>query len=148
MAFKFREIFRLSPLGAPKLRAVKEEQKHYHYDWAIVPDEGARFENLVACHLLKWCQFQEDVRGIDIELRYFRDVTGREVDFVVTVDKKPIIAIEARYSDSHVSPALKYFKSRFPECEAVQLVAREDREFVSAEGIEVMWRPRYLGTLV
>jgi len=25
--------------------------KHYHFDWNVVPDPGARFENLVASHL-------------------------------------------------------------------------------------------------
>ena len=50
-------IFRLPPFGAPRIRAVKKEQKHYHLDWSLVPDESARFENLVACHLLKWVHF-------------------------------------------------------------------------------------------
>jgi predicted AAA+ superfamily ATPase len=141
-------FFRVSPFGAPKLKAVKKEQKHYHFDWSIVPDRGPRFENLVACHVLKWCQYREDSKGESIELRYFRDVTGREVDFVVTLDKKPILAIETKYEDTTVSPALRYFKKRFPSCEALQLTAVKGREFKSADGIEVMWAPRYLGTLV
>ena len=41
---------RRPPPSAP----VKKEQKHYHLDWSVVPAEAARFENLVACHLLKW----------------------------------------------------------------------------------------------
>jgi predicted AAA+ superfamily ATPase len=28
--------------------------------------------------------FRQDVEGLDLELRYFRDVDDREVDFVVT----------------------------------------------------------------
>ena len=31
-------IFRAPPFGAPRLRAVKKEQKHYHFDWTIVGD--------------------------------------------------------------------------------------------------------------
>lgn len=64
------------------MRAVKKERKHYHFDWSLVPDAAARFENAVGSHLLKWVHFEEDAKGRDIELRYFRDVTGREVDFV------------------------------------------------------------------
>jgi predicted AAA+ superfamily ATPase len=75
-------IFRLAPFGAPRLRAVKKARKHYHTDWSVVPDEAARFENLVASHLLKWVHFQFDSAGRELELRYFRDVDGREVDFV------------------------------------------------------------------
>jgi predicted AAA+ superfamily ATPase len=43
-------IFRIPPFGAPRLRAVKKEQKHYHFDWTVVSDPSARFENLVASH--------------------------------------------------------------------------------------------------
>jgi len=46
-------IFRIYLFGAPGIRAVKKEAKHYHLDWTVVRDAGKRFENLVACHLLK-----------------------------------------------------------------------------------------------
>jgi len=39
-------IFRIHPFGAPKIRAVKKEAKHYHLDWTVVADTGFRFENL------------------------------------------------------------------------------------------------------
>ena len=51
-------MFRLPLFGSPLIRAVKKEQKHYHLDWTLVPDPGARFENLVASHLLKWVHFK------------------------------------------------------------------------------------------
>ena len=60
-------IFRLPPFGAPTIRAVKKEQKHYHLDWSVVPSEAPRFENLVACHLLKWVHHQQDTQGRDVE---------------------------------------------------------------------------------
>src|SRR5204863_4348564 len=37
-------IFRLAPYGAPRIRAVKKERKHYHLNWAVVPEAPARFE--------------------------------------------------------------------------------------------------------
>jgi len=77
-------ILRLSPFGAPRIRAVKKEQKHYHFKWTAVQDPPRRFENLVASHLLKWLHHEQDVQGRDLELRYFRDIDGREVDFAVT----------------------------------------------------------------
>jgi predicted AAA+ superfamily ATPase len=49
--------FQLSPFGSPKIRAVKKEQKLYLWDWSQVEDEGARFENMVASHLLTYCHF-------------------------------------------------------------------------------------------
>src|SRR6266545_2011763 len=92
-------VFRLSPVGAPRIRAVKKEQKHYLFDWSIVPSDPARFENLVACHLLKWVHFEQDSLGKDVELRYFRDVEGREVDFVVVERRRLRLLIECKWAD-------------------------------------------------
>lgn len=130
-------IFRLSPFGAPKIRAVKKEQKHYQFDWTLVPDLSLRFENLVASALLKWTHFQEDTRGEDYELRYFRDVDGHEVDFVVVLNKKPIQFIECKWADTAISPALKYMKQRFPECEAWQISATGNKDYIGDLGIRV-----------
>jgi predicted AAA+ superfamily ATPase len=141
-------VYRLAPFGAPKLRAVKKERKHYHMDWTVVPGEAARFENLVASHLLKWCHFQEDVRGRGLELRYFRDVDGREVDFVVVEDGRPILFIEAKWSDDALNPALRYLKERFPAVDAWQVCAAGRKDFVTPEGIRVCPAARFLGTLV
>ena len=107
-------VFRLAPFGAPRLRAVKKEQKHYHFDWSLVPDEGPRFENLVASHLLKWVHHEQDVQGRDVELRYFRDTDGREVDFVVEERRRPILLVEAKWGDMDVDRSLRYMKDAFP----------------------------------
>ena len=128
-------FFRISPFGSPKIRAVKKEQKHYHYDWALCPDDAQRLENLVGCHLLKWVYFQEDTEGLDIELRYFRDSDGREVDFVVVQNKHPILFVEVKSSSKSISPHLKYLKNKYPETKAVQVHTDEKVHFVSPEGI-------------
>jgi len=47
-----------------------------------VLDRSARFENLVASHLLKLCHYLE-TRGHAVELRFVRDREGRECDFLV-----------------------------------------------------------------
>jgi predicted AAA+ superfamily ATPase len=130
-------LFRLPPFGAPAIRAVKKEAKHYHYDWSQVPELPQRFENLVASHLLKWVHFQQDAHGRDVELRYFRDVDGREVDFVICENRKPLRFIEVKWDDAPVSPALSYLKKRFPEVEALQISAVGRKDFLSREGIRV-----------
>lgn len=141
-------IFRLSPFGSPLIRAVKKEQKHYHYDWTLVENAGARFENLVAAHLLKWVHFQQDTQARALELRYFRDVTGREVDFIITEDAKPVIAIECKLSDDNPSKHLIYFKQRFPDCAAWQLSASGAKDFISSDDIRVCPALDYLQALV
>ncbi len=141
-------IFRLMPFGAPKLRAVKKERKHYHYDWSVVVDAGARFENLVASHLLKWVEFQIDTEGRDLELRYFRDIDGREVDFVVMERRQPIAFVECKLSDDAPGSGLRYLKARFPDVIAWQIAAQGTRDYLSAEGIRVAPAARLLRELV
>ena len=130
-------IFRLPPFGAPAVRAVRKEQKHYHLDWSIVSPEAARFENLVACHLLKWVHHQQDTQGRDVELRYFRDTDGREVDFVVVDRRRPIRCVECKWSDAPVDRSLRYFKDRFPDCDAWQISAAGAKDYVNPDGIRV-----------
>jgi predicted AAA+ superfamily ATPase len=141
-------LFRLSPLGSPKIRAVKKEQKHYHFDWTLVTREPARFENLVAAHLLKWVHYQQDVAGRDLELRYFRDTDGREVDFVVVEGRAPILCVESKWSDTDIDKGLRYLKARFPACDAWQLSATGRKDYVSPDGIRVAPAAALLTTLV
>ena len=65
-----------------------------------MPGDAARFENLVACHLLKWVHFEQDTQGRDLELRYFRDIDGREVDFVVVDGRRPVLLAECKWADA------------------------------------------------
>ena len=104
--------FRISPYGPPKVRAVKKEQKLYLWDWSLLSDPGARFENYVASQLLKYCHYLEDSEGFKMELRFLRDTDKREIDFVVQKDGQPIFAVECKTGERHVSPAIFYFKKR------------------------------------
>jgi predicted AAA+ superfamily ATPase len=141
-------VVRLSPFGAPEIRAVKKERKHYQYNWTLVSDLPKRFENLVAMHLLKWVHFRQDTRAEELELRYFRDVDGREVDFVITERGTPIILVETKWNDAEISRGLLYLKRRFPAVEAYQISAIGRKNFVSPEGIRVCPAAGYLAELV
>ncbi|NOX38325.1 MAG: ATP-binding protein [Calditrichaeota bacterium] len=140
--------FRIYPFGPPKIRAVKKASKLYLYDWTLIDDPGARFENLVAFHLLKWVHFQQDYHGLDLELRFFRDVHRNEVDFVVLENRTVKRLIECKLRSREVSPALKMLKRRFPEAEAIQISLAEQEEFVDKNGIRVTTAERFLGELI
>ncbi len=131
-------IFRVAPFGAPMLRAVRKERKHYHYDWTVVEALPSRFENLVAAHLLKWVDYQVDTQGRALELRYFRDIDGREVDFVIC-DRggKPIAFVECKWDDAPTAPGLRYLRQRFAEIPAWQISAVGTRDYVTPDRIRV-----------
>ena len=105
-------VFRIAPLGGNRIRAVKKEQKLYLWDWSLLSDPGARFENLVASQLLKYCHQIEDTFGHKMELRYLRDTDKREVDFVVGQRGKPLFAVECKLQEGAPSPHLRYFSER------------------------------------
>ena len=104
--------FRILPFGAPKIRAVKKEKKLYMWDWSQVHGEGERFENLVACQLLKYCHHLEDTEGHKMELRFIRDTDRREIDFVVIKNKSALFAVECKSGEREVSPSIRYFRER------------------------------------
>ena len=145
---KFYAIFRLPPYGSPKIKAVKKEQKHYHFDWNIIEDEGARFECMVAVHLLKYVNYLEDTQGRRVELRYFRDIEGREIDFVLTEKSVPFLGVECKISDSDVSKSLFYFKNKFPKVSCWQLHLKGRKDYVSKTGIRVAPAIELLKTLI
>jgi predicted AAA+ superfamily ATPase len=111
-------FYRISPYGAERLKAVKKKQKIYSWDWTMVSDRGARIENFVASHLLKYCHFHEDYNGHKMELRYIKDVEDREVDFIVLKDGKPEFAVECKTGERQVSKSLLYYRTRLklPKC--------------------------------
>jgi predicted AAA+ superfamily ATPase len=113
--------YRILPYGSPKLRAVKKSNKLYLWDWAEIESPGAKFENMVASHLLKYCHYLEDTEGYKMELRFIRDVDLREVDFVVLQNKKPLFAVECKTGENNISPNLKYFAERTPIPDFYQL---------------------------
>ncbi len=141
-------VFRLSPFGTAKVRAIKKAQKHYHWDWTVVADPGARFENLIASHLLKWVHWQQDTEGLDLELRYFRDKDGREVDFVVCERRRPVLMVECKIGDDEVDRSLRYLRQRFPQVPCWQVSLRGQQDHVTADGIRVAPAARLLAGLV
>ncbi|MCB0389781.1 MAG: ATP-binding protein [Bdellovibrionales bacterium] len=104
--------FRIPPFGAPKIRAVKKEQKLYLWDWSEHTDQGKKWENFIASQLLKYCHHHEDNFGEKMELRFIRDTDRREVDFVIIKNKKPLFAVECKTGEQDLSPHIRYFFER------------------------------------
>ena len=140
-------IVRLRPHASRQVRALRKMPKAYLWDWSQIVEPGPRFENLVAMHLLKFCHFLQDRDGYDVELRYLRDRVGREVDFLLTLDGKPWVAVEAKVSDTQIDPALRYFRDRLKIPFVYQVVLNGARDFVE-DGIRCVPAQDFLAALV
>lgn len=148
---KLYGAFRVPPFRAAKIKSVKKEQKLYLMDWTLVRDPGARFENMIAFHLLKWAYYLEDTRGENVELRYYRDRNNREVDFVLVIDSKATLLVECKLSTREISPSLRYLKQLHTGAQAYQVYLAESQaspDYVTKEGIRVCPAHRLLEQLV
>ncbi len=107
----FYYCFTIKPWHKNVTRSLIKEPKIFLWDWSLLTDEGARFENFIASHLLKAVHFWTD-RGLgDYDLFYIRNLEKQEVDFVVTKNNKPWLLVEAKYSDNQsLSPHLIKFQ--------------------------------------
>lgn len=130
-------IFRVYPFGAPRLKALKKESKHYHWDWNLVMDPVPRFENFIACHLRKFCDIKEDSEGFEMELRVYRDREQREVDFVVLQDRKPIEFVECKISAQGADSSLRYLRAKFPMVSATQVCLEPRADVIDQNGIRL-----------
>lgn len=139
-------IFRVTPHSSNIGRSLLKEPKIYFFDVGLVKgDAGARFENFVACCLLKTCFAKSDYLAENFVLHYLQTKERREVDFAIACDKKIKTILEAKVSDSAVHPALFYFHEKYG-LPAIQIVKDLKKERVD-RGIEVVQASRLLKSL-
>jgi predicted AAA+ superfamily ATPase len=141
-------VFMLPPYSSSLSRSIRKDRRVFFFDCAAAYDDtgGAQLENLVACSLLKWVQFQRDAHGENFDLYYLRDKDGREVDFVVTRNRKVLWLIEVKMTDSEVSTGLRYYAEKLKPKEALQLVLNLDRAQEKA-GIKILPLAKWLDAL-
>jgi hypothetical protein len=89
-----------------------------HLNWEVASDR----ERILTRRL----DFKQDTEGLDVELRYFRDVDGREGDFVVTDRRQPILIVECKLTQGALDPSVRYLKGKFPDCPRIVEVAGVD----------------------
>jgi uncharacterized protein len=123
--------FFVRPWFANVTKALRKEPKWFLRDWSGVADAGARAETLVGCHLLKAVEGWTDLGLGHFELRYLRDKTKREVDFLVVRDRKPWFLAEVKTSDRQLSAALRHFQAETKAPHAFQVVT--DLPYVQAD---------------
>jgi len=140
-------VFVVRPYVSRRIRGLRKMPKAYLWDWSMVPSRGPRFENLVASHLLKLCHYLEDAEGHGCELFYVRDSTGREVDFLVTADRKPWFAVEAKIEQQVPDPSLPHLGSRLRVPWLYQVSLEGKRDFIQ-DGVRCLPAERFLSALV
>lgn len=106
-------IFEVRPWHNRAQVTLRKARKIYFYDWTLVPDPESRFENLLAVALnsLK-ARWTETGLG-DFDICYIREKGGaKEIDFVLTENKKPIALFEAKTGRAAITSAGRIYADR------------------------------------
>lgn len=125
-------VFKITPYSKDISKSILKSPKYYFYDTGrIRGDDGAKIENIVACHLLKRNHYLEDCEGEKLELYYIRDKSKREVDFVIEREGVLESLIEVKLSNDNLSSSLKYYQEKLSPSKAYQLVfnIKQDKQY-------------------
>jgi predicted AAA+ superfamily ATPase len=102
-------FYEIKPYSKSIPRSLKKEGKIYLWDWSELENEGSRYENLVASHLLKSCHYWTDSGEGQFDLHFLRNKQKQEVDFLIVRDKKPWISLEVKSGQTSFEKSiLKY----------------------------------------
>ena len=138
--------FRITPYHKKIARGLKKEQKLYLWDWSQIENPAARFENMVASHLLKSVHAWNDLGYGEYSLHYVRDKEKNEIDFLIAERHKPVVFIECKLNESGISLPQKLV-NQFDKIPVLQLVSPDGIDYTKGR-IRVVTAHRYLTGLV
>ncbi len=140
--------FKVMPFHNRLERALKKESKYYLWDWSEVKNKGARFENMIASALNKFCDYYHQTFGIKTHLWYLRDREKREVDFLTTWDGTPWFLVECKLQYAKTN-ALNYFGNRLKVNQRFLVTASEQHHYLDKKtNIHVIPASKFLLALV
>lgn len=143
----FYYSYRVYPFKTDKIKSLKKDAKLYLWDWSEVRDEGARFENMIASHLLKYCHYLYDHLGYKAELMYIRDLSKKEIDFLVCIDRKPWFAVEVKLADTDIASSLYTLRDNLGLKQVFQVVKKPSVDFVEND-VRVMSAGKFLTAFI
>jgi hypothetical protein len=124
---KFFFCFRINPWSKNISRSLIKEPKIYLCDWSIIENQGAKFENFIASHLLKAVDLWNDLGMGKYGLYFIRNKDKKEVDFLVSKNDEPWFLVEAKLSNNgRISNSLVHFQKQLKCPHAFQVVLNLD----------------------
>lgn len=140
-------IFIIKPYTNKISRSVLKEPKVYFFDYVVIDDIGAKFENFVALSLYKHIKLKNDLHGTSYSLGFLKTKEKKEVDFAISDSQNNLLEIiEAKVSDENVSKTLEYFLERY-KVSGTQVVYNLKTERISKNGAQIKNAEKYLEKL-
>lgn len=142
---KIMLIFSIQPWSKKITRAIRKNPKIFFYDWSAIEDPGQKFENFIATQLYKACTLWKDRFGWKFELHYIRTYDETEVDFLISLNSKPWLLVEAKHGKPDI-PSSMYRFSKELNVPAVLVTAQGGWNMVK-NGVHVISADRFLSKL-
>lgn len=131
-------LFEIKPYSRKIARSLRREGKIYLWDYGGIRNEAAKFENLVALHLLKTCHYWTDTGEGVFDLYFIRNKEKQEIDFLIVRDGEPWLPIEVKLSGTEASPNWRKFMPALPCRRGLQIVRKPAWELCDFGGFQVL----------
>ena len=92
-------------------------------------------------------QFIEDTKGLRTSLHYLRTKDSEEIDFLICIERKPVLMLEIKWSDETPVRGFHHFGQFLPKTKKIQLVKELKREKTYPDGLEIRSLLRWLSNL-
>jgi uncharacterized protein len=99
--------YSLRPYSKNISSSLRKEPKIYLFDYTEIENPGALYENIIANHLKKACDFWTDTGHGEFQLHYVKMKQGTEIDFLITLNKKPWLCIETKITKADITEPVK-----------------------------------------
>ena len=140
-------VFSIRPWTARLSRSILKEEKYYFWDWGLLEEPGARFENFVAVQLQRAVTAWNEQGKGPFKVYYLRTKDGEEVDFAVGDPKKLFLLVEVKEKETTLAKTLPLFQEKLGAGLAVQVVNQKGLCLQKGKGLYVLGADRFLGLL-
>jgi len=130
-------IFDLAPYTGKIKRLNKKARKVYFYNYSIIQDEAAKFENFAAIELKTRVDLWNTSTADKYDMFYLRNREKKETDFLITKNNKPYLMAEVKLSETKMEQHHKRFSQELGKIPVVQILKKsgvlkveDDRFFV------------------
>lgn len=140
-------VFSVSPWTARLSRAVLKEEKVYFWDWGMVSDPGARFENFIAVQLQRAVASWNERGYGPFTMHFLRTKDGQEADFAIADRRRVRLIVEAKASETSLSKSVPFLQAKVQARLAFQVVNKPGVCEQKGKGLYVVGADRFLSLL-
>jgi len=119
-------IFEIQPYKKNLKRLIKKEKKIYLYDFSLIPDEAAKFENFVAHELKTRIELWNEITNDKFELFFIRTRDKKETDFLIIKNSKPFFLCEAKLQSTEIENHHYLHSRHLGQIPFIQIIKKEN----------------------